>query len=70
MKKKHLIPISIIFCFTLSGCLAFKGMFSDGQEDLKKANDLWQNGQQLAALVHGTQSVITDPEFIQGKIWE
>lgn len=67
MKKKHLIPISIIFCFTLSGCLAFKGMFSDGQEDLKKANDLWQNGQQLAALVHGTQSVITDPEFIQGK---
>ena len=67
MKKKHLLPISIVFCFALSGCLAFKGMFSDGQEELKKANDLWQSGQQLEALVHGTQAVITDPEFIQGK---
>lgn len=65
-KNTLLILFATLF-FTMSSCLSIKGLFSEGQDEIKKANDLWSQGKQLEALIHATQAVITDPVFIQGK---
>ena len=67
VKIKQVILLSILLGFIVSGCSSFKGMFSKGQDDLKKAESCWDRGQQLEALVYGTNAAIIDPEFIQGK---
>ena len=67
-RRRILIGLAILITgFAFTSCLGIKGMFSDGQDDIQKANELWGKGQQLEALVHATQAVITDPVFIQGK---
>lgn len=46
-----------------------KGLFSKGQDDLRKATEAFSNGDELQAMVYATQSLIVDPEFYQGKTY-
>ena len=66
-RKPILGVVVLVVGLLFTGCLSFKGLFSEGQADIQKANELWGKGQQLEALIHATQAVITDPVFIQGK---
>lgn len=65
--KKAIYSFSFLMVFVLSGCSTVKEIFSKGQEELKLANEAYANGNNLEALIHATNAIIIDPEFITAK---
>ena len=65
--KKAIYCFSFLMVFVLSGCSTVKEIFSKGQEELKLANEAYANGNNLEALIHATNAVIIDPQFITAK---
>jgi tetratricopeptide (TPR) repeat protein len=65
--KNSCFMIFMSVALLMAGCSGVKGLFSKGQDELKKANEAFSNGDELQAMIHATQSIIVDPEFYQGK---
>jgi tetratricopeptide (TPR) repeat protein len=65
--NKTIYCFSFLMVFVLSGCSTVKEIFSKGQEELKLANEAYANGNNLEALIHATNAIIIDPEFITAK---
>jgi hypothetical protein len=65
--NKTIYCFSFLMVFVLSGCSTVKDIFSKGQEELKLANEAYASGNNLEALIHATNAVIVDPEFITAK---